>query len=40
MGVCKVGSIEDLAAAEIYAALNQKLAGYIPKVLLAETAKG
>jgi hypothetical protein len=32
--------LSDVAAAEIYAALNQKLAGYIPKVLLAETAKG
>ena len=32
--------LSDAAAAEIYAALNQKLAGYIPKVLLAETAKG
>ena len=33
-------ALGDAAAAEIYAALNQKLAGYIPKVLLAETAKG
>ncbi|MCH7303493.1 stealth family protein [Acinetobacter sp. NIPH 1869] len=32
--------LSDAAAAEIYAALNQKLVGYIPKVLLAETAKG
>lgn len=32
--------LSDVAVAEIYAALNQKLAGYIPKVLLAETAKG